>query len=127
MTDQKVFAVDGRKKPKVRVFKSDGKPVEGSLAKWVSPSSPKSVNSGGRTGSVEFLQGVADLRQIINQAINELDNLIEIIEPLKGGENKKGKTKNHQETKGQNNTDGILELLQSPIVHNLLGNLLSSK
>ena len=125
MASNQVFPGNRKKKPRVKVFKSDGQPVDGSLAKWVSTASAKPAAPEGKTGTEEFLRGVADLRQIIKQAITELDNLIEILEPLRGEEKV---VTNSKEEKGQGiNTKGLLELLQSPVVHNLLGSLLAGK
>lgn len=125
MAANQVFPVNRKKKPRVKVFKSDGQPVDGSLAKWVSTASEKPAAPESKPGTEEFLRGVADLRQIIKQAISELDNLIEMLEPLRGGDTV---VTNSKEEKDQGiNTKGLLELLQSPAVHNLLGSLLSGK
>jgi hypothetical protein len=117
MADNKFMGANISKKPKVRVFKCDGQPVDGSLAKWVSPPLSKPSTARNSIGSIEFLQGVSELRQLIKQTIHDLDGLVGILE-----------TKNVPASKApESNLGGVVELLKSPIVLNLLGSLLSGK
>ncbi|MDA8211750.1 MAG: hypothetical protein M0021_07735 [Clostridia bacterium] len=142
MTVTNAFSKSARKKPRVKVFKSDGQPVTGALAErlapaeWASPAdttvvktatSPTRATPGSEIGTEEFLRGVAELRQTVKEAIHELDNLIKILEPLKSGKESLFPALSQAE-KGQGiNTRGLFELLKSPVVHNILGSLLSAK
>ncbi|MDA8213126.1 MAG: hypothetical protein M0021_14795 [Clostridia bacterium] len=136
MTVTNAFSKSARKKPRVKVFKSDGQPVTGALAERLAPAdttvvktaaSPAWATPGSGTGTEEFLRGVAELRQTVKETIHELDNLIKILEPLKSGKETLLPAASQPEKGEGINTRGLFELLKSPVVHNILGSLLSAK
>lgn len=103
-------------KPKVRVFTSDGQPLE-------------EHRLNGRTRhSPDLLQGMAEIRRAIRKAIVEIESLEKNLQGAAGSTSgAKGVRDGFPQAESGGNYPAIEAILKSPVLHRMLGTLIANQ